>query len=183
MPDLSTAREALSNHAPRLVTGNPYPQAAVAAVFHDQPEDARLLFIERARCDGDPWSGDLAFPGGRVEEQDGSVHDTAERETREEIGWSLEEVDRLGRLDDVAGSVLPITVSACVYATRIEQSPTLSAEVVDVFWTPVADLLDPERRTVHTLRRGGRSEHSQLLMFWGRGAPCSGASPIASSAT
>ncbi|MEC9379970.1 MAG: CoA pyrophosphatase [Candidatus Latescibacterota bacterium] len=171
MPDLSTAREALSNHAPRLVTGNPYPQAAVAAIFHDQPEDARLLFIERARCDNDPWSGDLAFPGGRVEAQDGSVHDTAERETREEIGWSLEEVDRLGRLDDVAGSVLPITVSACVYATRIEQSPTLSAEVVDVFWTPVADLLDPERRTVHTLRRRGAERTFPALDVLGPGCP------------
>jgi 8-oxo-dGTP pyrophosphatase MutT (NUDIX family) len=176
MSDLATVRAALHTHTPRLAQLDDAPRAAVAAIFHelkDDPEtdDIRLLFIERATRDGDPWSGDLAFPGGRVEPDDTDIHHTAERETHEEIGWSLDPAERLGRLDDMTGHVVPITVAACVYATRQVQTPTLSSEVVDVFWTPVADLLDPQRRVLHTLRRRSEERQFPALDVLGPGRP------------
>jgi ADP-ribose pyrophosphatase len=62
-------------------------KAAVALIFrlgeNDVPE---LLFIKRAEYEGDPWSGQIAFPGGRAEARDASLAETAIRETREETG-------------------------------------------------------------------------------------------------
>ena len=60
--------------------------AAVALIVGPKDE---LLFIRRAVREGDPWSGDMAFPGGRAERTDRSDRETAERETWEEIGLDL----------------------------------------------------------------------------------------------
>ena len=54
--------------------------AAVAMILREAVEDVEMLFIERARHDSDPWSGHLAFPGGKVEEGE-QPQEAAERET------------------------------------------------------------------------------------------------------
>src|SRR5207253_2021742 len=78
--------------------------AAVAAVFRagadDQPE---LLMIKRAEHEGDPWSGHVALPGGRMDPRDRDLEQTAVRETWEETGIDIERDGYvLGRLDDLA---------------------------------------------------------------------------------
>ncbi len=171
MPDLSIARQALHDYKPRRALPGHAPRAAVAAIFHDVAGGAQLMFIERAHRDGDPWSGHLAFPGGHVEPGDTDIHHTAERETHEEIGWSLDSSHRVGQLDDMVGNVSAIAVAACVYATQQLQTPTFSCEVADLFWTPVADLLDPERRVKHTLSRQGEERHFPALDLLGQGRP------------
>lgn len=45
-----------------------------------------LLMIQRARRHGDPWSGQMAFPGGRQSPTDISIRQTACREAEEEVG-------------------------------------------------------------------------------------------------
>lgn len=42
--------------------------------------------IQRARRAGDPWSGQMAFPGGRQSASDQSILHTACREAEEEVG-------------------------------------------------------------------------------------------------
>ena len=81
----------------------PWPEArlaAVAAVLRvvDEPE---LLFIKRAEVAHDPWSGHVAFPGGRMEPDDESLEATAIRETFEELSLDLKAGQMLGRLDDL----------------------------------------------------------------------------------
>lgn len=61
-------------------------QAAVAAVFG--PDD-RICLIRRSEREGDPWSGHIAFPGGRREPHDPDLRATAVRETHEEVGLDL----------------------------------------------------------------------------------------------
>jgi 8-oxo-dGTP pyrophosphatase MutT (NUDIX family) len=83
------------------------------------PAAPEVLLIERARREGDPWSGHMAFPGGRVEISDESVQRAAERETFEEVGIDLAGAELLGRLDDLegrdSGRTLPLVISAFVY--------------------------------------------------------------------
>src|SRR5690606_1699931 len=109
-------------------------------------EDLELLFIERPRSDTDPWSGHIAFPGGR---RDGDEHDldTAMRETREEVGVDLRRHGiHIGRLDDVRPSRggPQIAVAAFVFAiplaTPLRPSP---AEVARTLWIPLSHLADP----------------------------------------
>ena len=51
-----------------------FARASVALIFR-RMENAHeeLLFIQRARREGDPWSGDMAFPGGRLQPEDESA--------------------------------------------------------------------------------------------------------------
>lgn len=63
--------------------------AAVAAVLREHGDEAELLFIRRATRRGDPWSGHMAWPGGKREACDADLLACAIRETREEIGLDL----------------------------------------------------------------------------------------------
>ena len=52
--------------------------------------DLEMLFVKRSVYPGDPWSGQVAFPGGKAE-PDETFTETAIRETQEEIGIDLNE--------------------------------------------------------------------------------------------
>lgn len=73
-------------------------EAAVAVVVTD---DRRLWLVERALHPNDPWSGDLAFPGGKRADGDADLRATAMREAGEEVGVVLSGADCLGQLDDL----------------------------------------------------------------------------------
>ena len=96
-------RDALEAHKPSLVTpGANTRQAAVAIILREHDEQtgqSDMLFIQRANRDGDPWSGQMAFPGGHREPEDPSLMAAAMRETHEEIGLSLATAEYLGSLE------------------------------------------------------------------------------------
>jgi 8-oxo-dGTP pyrophosphatase MutT (NUDIX family) len=132
-------------------------RAAVAMIVRELPEDLEILFIERATDDRDPWSGHLAFPGGKVEHGEQARH-AAERETREEIGLALESELYLGRMSDIVGANLPVRVSCFAYAvvsTAIHL--VVNREVRDVFWARLSDIRDPARHKTATVGFSGRS--------------------------
>jgi ADP-ribose pyrophosphatase YjhB (NUDIX family) len=115
---LADIRAALAAHAPQSLTGR--RRAAVAVVLHDAGPSPEILFIERAERFGDPWSGQMAFPGGRVDPGDATARAAAERETLEEVGLDLAGAELLGRLGDVDAGVrvvAPLVLSAFVYRT------------------------------------------------------------------
>lgn len=64
-------------------------------------DDVSIIFIKRSEDESDPWSGHMALPGGRKDDEDDSIIDTVVRETYEETGINLEEGRIIGRLDDV----------------------------------------------------------------------------------
>jgi len=154
-------RRRLATHAPRIIqpTGQ---HAAVAAVLRESATGSELLFIERARHPTDPWSGHMAFPGGRVDPGDASARHAAERETLEEVGIDLASAELLGRLDDVEGAPPgfdSLVVSAFVYAVDGRVASTPNYEVRDVLWVPLAYLQDASRRVPFYWPREQRTTH------------------------
>lgn len=114
-----------------------------------------MLFIERAFREDDPWSGDLGFPGGKVEKGETDLRLTAERETLEELGLDLGRERYLARLSDISGAHLPVLVSCFVYAVEDHPQFVFSHEIRDAFWIPVAGLTSPERHVMARVSFGG----------------------------
>jgi 8-oxo-dGTP pyrophosphatase MutT (NUDIX family) len=124
--------------------------AAVALIVRAASDGrAELLFIKRVEREGDSWSGQIALPGGREDEDDGSLQRTAIRETWEEIGLDLAaNGETLGALDDVAPRtpvLPPIAVRPFVFTVPAHAGTVNGAEVSEVFWVPLDLLLDSSR--------------------------------------
>ena len=134
-------------------------QAAIAVILIEQEHALEVLLIERAIREGDPWSGHMALPGGHADPTDADLGATAERETLEEVGLDLRRLgERLGRLADtppVRG--VPLAVRPFVYLLQTRPQLSLSSEVEQALWVPVAPLLAGQRRTTFSLVRGGQS--------------------------
>ena len=144
--ELKTIHTACAEYDPKLVRNDNQREAAVSLILRAGRQGAEILFIERARRTDDPWSGQMAFPGGMRDEEDASLHDTAERETFEEIGIRLMRRANIGRLDDLVGhSTGPapgLVISCFIYELRKPASIMMNDEVQDAIWVPVASLAD-----------------------------------------
>jgi 8-oxo-dGTP pyrophosphatase MutT (NUDIX family) len=168
---ISNIRAGLSNAASEPPDLSTKPQAAVAAIIRTGAKDLEILFIRRSHRQGDPWSGHLAFPGGRLEKQDASPKEAAERETLEEIGLPLVRADYLGPLRSLAGLTLPVSVSAFAYFIRETPSFTFSEEIQSTFWTSFSDLKDPNKRTSYELKNPAGSQSFEALNVLGPNDP------------
>lgn len=133
-----------------LAPGEPEPRrAAVAIVLHRAPDATipAVLFVKRAEYPGDPWSGHVAFPGGRAEPGDATPWDTAARETWEETGIDLRHDTRLlGTLDELhprTPTLPPIIVRPHVVVAYAPEPLTLSDEVAGSFWVPLDHFAAP----------------------------------------
>ena len=135
----------MNSQTPDILPVDDVHRAAVAAVLCEHAGTLELLFIERATIKDDPWSGHIAFPGGRKEDTDADVRETAERETLEEIGLDLEAGRYLGQLDDLSANIDPIKVSAFVYHIEKFDDFMYSHEIHRAFWFPVQGLADNSR--------------------------------------
>jgi 8-oxo-dGTP pyrophosphatase MutT (NUDIX family) len=110
------------------------------------PDPDSVLLIQRAEREGDRWSGQLAFPGGRIQPQDKNLAATARRETLEEVGIDLAGVAELGVLDDLEPRtpVLPrMIVRPFVYALSSPSPFRLNQEVAAAWWVPLESFRDP----------------------------------------
>jgi 8-oxo-dGTP pyrophosphatase MutT (NUDIX family) len=130
-------------------------RAAVALLLSRTDAGYRILFIERATHPGDPWSGNIAFPGGKVEPDDRDPRHAAERETMEELAIDLSQACYLGRLSDFDGAHLPVLLSCFVYGVPPSLRFEVNDEVKDAFWVEVADLVDLERHGMHQFTFSG----------------------------
>ena len=156
MPTIEGVRRALAAH--RAEEREAEMRAAVAVVLRPGADgEAEVLLIERALKEGDPWSGHMAFPGGRQDPTDPAPRGTAERETLEEVGLDLAGAELLGRLDDLegrqAGRAVGLVISAFVY--HVPEPPPLvvcSEEVQSAFWVPLPQLRDPARQVAYHFR-------------------------------
>jgi 8-oxo-dGTP pyrophosphatase MutT (NUDIX family) len=128
-------------------------RAAVTLILRSPGEEGggpEVLFVRRATVEGDPWSGHVALPGGRMDPEDEDLLETARRETREETALELPRADHLGRLRELhpRSRHLPsICVTPFVAWLPSPQDVHLNHELTGHAWIPVAALADPVYRT------------------------------------
>ncbi len=143
---LATVRRALRGHPPQTLEAPGSQPAAVGLILVPDASGLAALFIHRAERAGDPWSGQVALPGGRREPADPDLLATALRETREETGVDLRPAELLGALDDLhprTPSLPPVLVRPFVFALPERPALVPTAEVERAFWLPLADLSKP----------------------------------------
>ncbi|NOQ42509.1 MAG: NUDIX domain-containing protein [Desulfuromusa sp.] len=156
MLDIKQIKNRLIDHQPQPLEQESDRRAAVAMLLRENDQETEVLLIRRAEHDEDPWSGDLGFPGGIIEDLDPSPRAAAERETREEIGFCLHDKNYLGQSDDLAGAYLSVHISCFIYQVDTDTQFKLNGEVVDLFWVPIRTLLDPQRNQQLTFFYRGR---------------------------
>lgn len=177
-PDIVLLRAAIESHsAVGAEKEEGVRRAAVALVIRAGEDGApELLFIKRAEYPADPWSGQVAFPGGREESADPTLADTAVRETREETGIDLvRDGTVIGTLDDLRPQTvrLPaVIVRPYVVLLNRFEPLVLSDEVALAFWVPLEAFKDaPLWRDTDVLARGvqmnRRAFHHQGHVIWG----------------
>lgn len=153
-------KERLALHEPLTLDVEAKRHAAVAMLLREKGNRTEVLLIRRAEHEKDPWSGDLGFPGGRIEELDANPRAAAERETHEEIGLCLSADNYIGQSDDLSGAYLSVRISCFVYHVDSEAQFKTNGEVVDLFWVPLQTLLEPERnRMASFFYRGSDRQH------------------------
>lgn len=156
--NLSSVRHVLRGLTPIEVNEPGTIPAAVAIVLIEGPGGLETLFIERAERESDPWSRQIAFPGGRRDPEDADLLATAIRETREETGVELEHAERLGALNDMyprTPVLPPVVVRPFVFALPERPAIHISDEVHAAFWVPLATLKTPGvHQTVTVTPRG-----------------------------
>jgi len=137
------------------------------------PAGLDLLLVERAAT-LNSHPGQVAFPGGGVDDGDLSVVAAALREAEEETGLDPAGVEILGTLPEVSLPVSNFMVTP-VLGWWVSQTPVAVVdygESAQVFRTPVHELLDPANRYMATLSRGGQTYRSPAfrvngVIVWG----------------
>lgn len=145
---LSAIKERLGRRPREPFPENPSSKrAAVAAILREGQggSDAEILFIRRAEHPQDPWSGHMAFPGGRHEPADPTLLHTAIRETREEVGLDLEAHGTvLLQLPSVPATararITDLTVTPFVFAVSRWETILADSEVAETIWAPLGPL-------------------------------------------
>lgn len=177
-PEIAQLTERIARHTPEEKDEAGIRRAAVALMLRlgEKTGEPEIFFIQRAHYDTDPWSGQVAFPGGREEASDKSLIDTAIRETREETGIDIgRDGVVIGQLDDLCPQTarLPsIVVRPFVALIGQHSDPVLSHEVANSFWVPLAMLRDNTGWRDTIVTAGGleftrRAFHHGDFVVWG----------------
>ncbi|QQR91794.1 MAG: CoA pyrophosphatase [Myxococcales bacterium] len=167
----------LEKKLPRTIPAHERLIAGVALVLRQTKSGSELLMIERAERHGDPWSGHMAFPGGRAQREDKTLTDTVLREVHEEIGWDLtQQAEYLGHLGPLPirarGGLTGEELLPLVFDLREERDFVLNEEVNEVFWFPLQAFgSDDFRITFPYLHEGKSYDLPAYLMrnkrIWG----------------
>ncbi|HUN47425.1 MAG TPA: CoA pyrophosphatase [Stellaceae bacterium] len=148
----------------------PAPRLTLAAVLVPlvrREAELTVLLTQRTAHLND-HAGQVAFPGGRIEQSDRDPVHAALRETDEEVGVPAEYVNVIGRLDTyITGTGYEITPVVGLVRVPYPMRPD-PHEVADVFEVPLSFILDPRNHERHSREVKGRIRSFYVLPYPGR---------------
>ncbi|EOB6261130.1 CoA pyrophosphatase [Vibrio fluvialis] len=116
-------------------------KASVLIGFVERPTGLNVVLTKRA-AHLKHHPGQISFPGGKYEESDGTLYQTAMRETREEIGIQEDQIEILGQLPELV-TVSKFAVTPVLAFISPDYKTLIDAnEVEEVFEVPADFLLD-----------------------------------------
>lgn len=177
---MDNVRRVLYQRTPAIIkSAPPHRDAAVAVIIKDAVSAAssgpELLLIERAQHPCDPWSGNLSFPGGKIDPADNSAYAATIRETLEEVNLCLLPEHCLGRLDDIYAARVKVRVSAFVFNVPASFDYVQgNCEVQRHFWIPLTHFLNDNHHAMCTISWNGEQSdvpsfiiHPEAPPLWG----------------
>lgn len=113
-------------------------------------------------------AGQIAFPGGRVDDADADVVMTALREAQEETGLGREFVEPIGFLEAyLTRSNFRVVPVVGLVTPGFGLSPA-SDEVASIFEVPLRFLMTPQNHAIHTRRWLGKERRFHAIAFGDR---------------
>jgi 8-oxo-dGTP pyrophosphatase MutT (NUDIX family) len=129
--------------------------AAVSIIVRDRRSPSVLL-IKRAERSGDPWSGQIAFPGGKMQPGDDTPRDTAVRETMEEVGVDLSRgAEFLGYAPPATTHTGNLRVVPAVFMLKEGVEIRPNEEVASYRWVDLEVLTAPKAKATYRLNYNG----------------------------
>jgi 8-oxo-dGTP pyrophosphatase MutT (NUDIX family) len=149
------------------LTDSSLRDAAVLVPLVDRGDHGTIILTQRT-ANMRTHSGQVAFPGGAIDPEDGSPEAAAMREAEEEIGLPPSYVEPLGRLPQyLAPTGFRITPVLAVvrdnYPMTINQD-----EVEDAFEVPLSFLMDPSNHRRESRIWQGRERHFYVMPYGDR---------------
>jgi 8-oxo-dGTP pyrophosphatase MutT (NUDIX family) len=112
---------------------------AAVALLLVLDRDLEILLVERVNSPKDPWSGHMAFPGGKRSPHDKTLKDTLVREVAEEVGITVEDHQILGVLQPFISPPRP-GMKILPFVVRLDAKPTIilnTKELQSFVWVSV----------------------------------------------
>ena len=145
----------------------------VGILLWDEPQRGfQTLLVQRAEREGDPWSGQIGLPGGRVKQTVESPRTALHREVEEEVGIKLEEVGvELGSLS-VGHPMrrMEMRVQPWVYGLGVKPKVSIGSEIASSFWVNLTELPSKMQMSEITIRNEPRGVESFVVegkVVWG----------------
>ncbi|MFK8005705.1 MAG: CoA pyrophosphatase [Saprospiraceae bacterium] len=129
--------------------------ACVLVLLFPKNDQWHFTLIQRMPHEKDRHSGQISFPGGRLEEDDESLLAGALREAEEEVGVPRDEINVLGRLTELYIPVSNFLVHP--FVGFLEKPPEFvpqPSEVDNILEIPVAELNKNENKKIRDIKGG-----------------------------
>jgi 8-oxo-dGTP pyrophosphatase MutT (NUDIX family) len=131
-----------------------FTRAAVLVTIFEKDGEPHFLLTKRTE-DVEHHKGQISFPGGAVDPEDGDIATTALRESQEEIGLCPEHIRICGLLSDIA---IPTGFVVTPVLGYLEHLPPLTLnhqEVESILEVPFSFFLEQKNKRIVKMHRGG----------------------------
>lgn len=138
---LDYLRQRLDNYQPRRVSQPSLPEAGVLVALTDEKDPRVLLTLRSTQLSS--HKGEVAFPGGKRDASDSDIIYTALREAEEEVFLPSNNIDVVGKLDQVV-SLHGYLVTPILGVISPEQRFKANKDELDaIFQVPLSHFLNP----------------------------------------